>query len=222
MRTKYSICSPRAKGPGTKATRGQQAKATRVQQAKGQQLTTAAGVPAEHPLVSGLCCSSKAVLVGLHTCGDLGPTVIKAFLRCENAAALLNVGCAFIFGASTTADQWLMQVLLQLPLSISSEGHCRVCVRSAYAASGLMRCAAADVGFPLSAALKRVAFRPTRTGSLMLAGQAVHRWSTQSGPKSAGMYKAHFYRAVLQVGTMLSLFAAKLSAAMIVLRVRCC
>eukprot|EP00658_Telonema_sp_P-2_P081737 TRINITY_DN8465_c0_g1_i5.p1 TRINITY_DN8465_c0_g1~~TRINITY_DN8465_c0_g1_i5.p1 ORF type:complete len:364 (-),score=95.49 TRINITY_DN8465_c0_g1_i5:398-1489(-) len=104
----------------------------------------------------------RAVLVGLHTCGDLGPTVIKAFLRCEHAAALLNVGCCYNFLTVCNSD---------------TQG-------------------AADCGYPLSERLREARYRPTRTGSLMLAGQAVHRW--RSNPKSGSMFKAHFYRAVLQ------------------------
>eukprot|EP00656_Telonema_subtile_P043896 TRINITY_DN5019_c0_g1_i1.p1 TRINITY_DN5019_c0_g1~~TRINITY_DN5019_c0_g1_i1.p1 ORF type:complete len:348 (-),score=75.47 TRINITY_DN5019_c0_g1_i1:93-1136(-) len=108
----------------------------------------------------------KAVLVGLHTCGDLGPTVIKAFLRCERAAAILNVGCCYNF------------------LSVGS-------------CDGACEGAPDGCGYPLSEHLRALPYRPTRTGSLMLAGQAVHRWPTN--PKSAGMFKAHYYLSLIHI-----------------------
>lgn len=36
------------------------------------------------------------VLVGLHTCGDLGPTMLRVFASCPQARGLVSVGCCYM------------------------------------------------------------------------------------------------------------------------------
>ncbi|XP_071846027.1 methyltransferase-like protein 25B [Apostichopus japonicus] len=35
-------------------------------------------------------------LIGLHTCGDLGPTILRLFIRCREAKVLALVGCCYM------------------------------------------------------------------------------------------------------------------------------
>ncbi|XP_006821494.1 methyltransferase-like protein 25B [Saccoglossus kowalevskii] len=39
--------------------------------------------------------NDKFVFAGLHTCGDLGPTMLRVFTKCLNAKALVSVGCCY-------------------------------------------------------------------------------------------------------------------------------
>ena len=59
------------------------------------------------------------VLVGLHTCGDLGPTMLRVFAACPHAQGLVSVGCCYM--KMTTAENQL-QPMAQLPPSSTSSG----------------------------------------------------------------------------------------------------
>ena len=48
------------------------------------------------------------VLVGLHTCGDLGPTMLRVFASCPQARGLVSVGCCYM--KMTTAGDRLQPV----------------------------------------------------------------------------------------------------------------
>ena len=39
---------------------------------------------------------SKHVLVGLHTCGDLSPTMLRMFTSCSRIIGLVSVGCCYM------------------------------------------------------------------------------------------------------------------------------
>ncbi|XP_014666313.1 PREDICTED: protein RRNAD1-like [Priapulus caudatus] len=41
------------------------------------------------------------VLVGLHTCGDLGPTILKLFTKSDHIKAIVSVGCCYMKIANT-------------------------------------------------------------------------------------------------------------------------
>lgn len=45
------------------------------------------------------------VLVGLHTCGDLGPTIVKLYSEMPDARALLSVGCCYMKLTEATFPQ---------------------------------------------------------------------------------------------------------------------
>ena len=36
------------------------------------------------------------ILVGLHTCGDLGPTMLRVFSHCDQIVGLVSVGCCYM------------------------------------------------------------------------------------------------------------------------------
>ena len=38
----------------------------------------------------------KFILVGLHTCGDLGPTMFRVFSQCDQMVGLASVGCCYM------------------------------------------------------------------------------------------------------------------------------
>ena len=38
----------------------------------------------------------KFILVGLHTCGDLGPTMFRVFSQCDQMVGLVSVGCCYM------------------------------------------------------------------------------------------------------------------------------
>ena len=40
--------------------------------------------------------SENFIIVGLHTCGDLAPTLLRVFAQCENAIGLISVGCCYM------------------------------------------------------------------------------------------------------------------------------
>lgn len=42
------------------------------------------------------CGSHPFVLVGLHTCGDLGPSIVQLFAKATTARALVSVGCCYM------------------------------------------------------------------------------------------------------------------------------
>ncbi|XP_070576997.1 methyltransferase-like protein 25B [Ptychodera flava] len=41
------------------------------------------------------CDDKSFVFAGLHTCGDLAPTILRVFTRCKTATALVSVGCCY-------------------------------------------------------------------------------------------------------------------------------
>ncbi|XP_041465367.1 protein RRNAD1-like [Lytechinus variegatus] len=49
-----------------------------------------------HPLVSEDRGSDAFVLAGLHTCGDLAPTMLQVFSKCPQARALTSVSCCYM------------------------------------------------------------------------------------------------------------------------------
>lgn len=59
------------------------------------------------------------VLVGLHTCGDLGPTMLRVFAACPHAQGLVSVGCCYM--KMTTAENQL-QPMAQVPPPATSSG----------------------------------------------------------------------------------------------------
>ena len=40
--------------------------------------------------------SENFLLVGLHTCGDLAPTLLRVFSQCDNAVGIVSVGCCYM------------------------------------------------------------------------------------------------------------------------------
>jgi len=38
----------------------------------------------------------RFILVGLHTCGDLGPTMLRVFSHCDQIVGLVSVGCCYM------------------------------------------------------------------------------------------------------------------------------
>ena len=44
------------------------------------------------------------ILIGLHTCGDLGPSIIRIFASSPHAHGLVSVGCCYM-KTTTTEDQ---------------------------------------------------------------------------------------------------------------------
>lgn len=38
----------------------------------------------------------RFILVGLHTCGDLGPTMLRVFSHCDRIVGLISVGCCYM------------------------------------------------------------------------------------------------------------------------------
>ena len=36
------------------------------------------------------------LIVGLHTCGDLAPTLLRVFTQCDNAVGIVSVGCCYM------------------------------------------------------------------------------------------------------------------------------
>ncbi|KAJ8029206.1 Protein RRNAD1 [Holothuria leucospilota] len=40
--------------------------------------------------------SNQFTLVGLHTCGDLGPTILRVFIKCPDVQVLASVGCCYM------------------------------------------------------------------------------------------------------------------------------
>ena len=57
----------------------------------------------------------KFILVGLHTCGDLGPTMFRAFSQCDQMVGLASVGCCYMkltcpsLGSSQDGEGTLLQ-----------------------------------------------------------------------------------------------------------------
>lgn len=40
--------------------------------------------------------NEQVLLVGLHTCGDLAPTMLRMFADCHHIAGLVSVGCCYM------------------------------------------------------------------------------------------------------------------------------
>ncbi|XP_028406922.1 protein RRNAD1-like isoform X2 [Dendronephthya gigantea] len=40
--------------------------------------------------------SENFIIVGLHTCGDLAPTLLRVFTQCQSAVGLISVGCCYM------------------------------------------------------------------------------------------------------------------------------
>ena len=68
---------------------------------------------------SGQQSGDDHVLVGLHTCGDLGPTMLRVFATCPHARGLVSVGCCYM--KMTTAENQL-QPMAPLPPPSTSSG----------------------------------------------------------------------------------------------------
>ena len=53
--------------------------------------------PAQHTVGAAECSVDKQfILVGLHTCGDLGPTMLRVFSHCDQIVGLVSVGCCYM------------------------------------------------------------------------------------------------------------------------------
>ena len=46
--------------------------------------------------VGGAGGGKHVLLVGLHTCGDLGPTMLRLFINCPRIIGLVSVGCCYM------------------------------------------------------------------------------------------------------------------------------
>ena len=40
--------------------------------------------------------SENFLIVGLHTCGDLAPTLLRVFSQCHNAVGIISIGCCYM------------------------------------------------------------------------------------------------------------------------------
>jgi hypothetical protein len=58
----------------------------------------------------------KFILVGLHTCGDLGPSILRMFTENPNACGLVSVGCCYM-KTTTREDHPPEPVPLGYPMS---------------------------------------------------------------------------------------------------------
>lgn len=47
----------------------------------------------------------KFILVGLHTCGDLAPTMLQVFAKSEQIVALASVGCCYMKLTTSSSPQ---------------------------------------------------------------------------------------------------------------------
>ena len=53
--------------------------------------------PAQHTVGAAEGSVDKQfILVGLHTCGDLGPTMLRVFSHCDQIVGLVSVGCCYM------------------------------------------------------------------------------------------------------------------------------
>ena len=46
--------------------------------------------------MGGAGSNEQVLLVGLHTCGDLGPTMLRMFTTCPHITGLVSVGCCYM------------------------------------------------------------------------------------------------------------------------------
>ena len=70
----------------------------------------------------------KFILVGLHTCGDLGPTMFRVFSQCDQMVGLASVGCCYMKltcsspGLSQDGEGTLLQEPCSQDTGLSQDG----------------------------------------------------------------------------------------------------
>ena len=70
----------------------------------------------------------KFILVGLHTCGDLGPTMLRVFSQCDQMVGLASVGCCYMKltcpspGSSQDGEGTLLQEVCSQDTGSSQDG----------------------------------------------------------------------------------------------------
>ena len=70
----------------------------------------------------------KFILVGLHTCGDLGPTMFRVFSQCDQMVGLASVGCCYMkltcpsLGLSQDGEGTLLQEACSQDTGSSQDG----------------------------------------------------------------------------------------------------
>ena len=69
------------------------------------------------------------ILVGLHTCGDLGPTMLRVYAQSERVVGLLSVGCCYMkLNCPSVRESGTMSQLPSsedlLPNSIDAKTNC--------------------------------------------------------------------------------------------------
>ena len=70
----------------------------------------------------------KFILVGLHTCGDLGPTMFRVFSQCDQMVGLVSVGCCYMKltcsspGLSQDGEGTLLQEPCSQDTGLSQDG----------------------------------------------------------------------------------------------------
>ena len=70
----------------------------------------------------------KFILVGLHTCGDLGPTMFRVFSQCDQMVGLASVGCCYMkltcpsLGSSQDGEGTLLQEACSQDTGLSQDG----------------------------------------------------------------------------------------------------
>jgi len=125
----------------------------------------------------------RAVLVGLHTCGNLASAMLRAFPVSPRVAAIVNVGCCY--------NYLTVEALADGTAVHRASGGCAAGVADQEQGVALL-------GFPMSQHIGSLAgLELTRNGGLMLACQAVHRWATNVSTAQA--FQLHFFRALLQL-----------------------
>ena len=135
-----------------------------------------------------------ALIVGLHTCGDLGPSSLRLF-RQSTAKALVSVGCCYHWlTEDREEDDYAMKkslnpAVLAAPATAPSGGRHPAAASAASAGAG-----PTPVGYPLSVHLQGVAL-PLGNRVRELASHHTEIWAT----RTAQHHRLHGYRAALEV-----------------------
>jgi len=119
--------------------------------------------------------SAPVVLIGLHSCGDLSPSILRGFLMSPMVAAVVNVACCYDFVTVETSVEH----------------------RDTGGAGNFSINDGKVLGFPMSAHVNAMPQAKLTRSSNQLACQAVHRWPDT--PKTHNASRTHFLRAMLQV-----------------------
>ncbi|XP_013382152.1 methyltransferase-like protein 25 [Lingula anatina] len=113
---------------------------------------------------------SCVMLTGLHTCGNLSPTILKLFAQSDSARLLCVVGCCY---------HLIDEEFFTCPYGNQKEG-------------------TKDSGFPMSEYLRKCTFSLGRNAR-MLASQSLERLTESTKESIEASDQSKFWRALLQV-----------------------